>query len=149
MSRSFRRTRLRWRVLADSSGTCCCIVWWRRVDGESWSDTMKRMNLRLAHGQVLFYCQPWSMTFARSQWRYVLHIIDAYPLLWARIMWKYNFHPSCDPESECLPDRAVGRPRQRWDDHIHDLGRNIMEGIDSRLYPGIAVQIMKTSTCYS
>ena len=95
------------------------IIGWRWVDDKLWNETVKRMNLRLTHGQALFYSQPLSMTFARSQWRYVLHIIDAYPLLWARTMCKYNFKPPYDPESEYLPHRTVGRPRQRWDDHVH------------------------------
>ena len=40
------------------------IVGWRRMDDEPWSDTMTCMNLRLAHGQALLDCQPWSMMFA-------------------------------------------------------------------------------------
>ena len=92
---------------------------WRRVDDEPWNETMTRMNLRLEHGQALYYCQPWSMMFARRQWRYVLHIIDAYPLLWARTMCKYNYNPPYDPDSDYLRHRTAGRPRQRWDDNIH------------------------------
>ena len=34
------------------------IIGWRRVDGEDWKDTMKRMKLRLERGQDLYYCQP-------------------------------------------------------------------------------------------
>ena len=94
-------------------------VGWRRVDDEPWNETMTPLNLRLGHGHALYYCQPWSMIFARSQWRYVLHIIDAYPLLWARTMCKYNYNPQYDPESDHLPHRTAGRPRQRWDDNIH------------------------------
>ena len=97
------------------------IVGWRRIDGEAWKETMKRMNNRLEEGQRLFFCEPWSMVLARSQWRYVIHLMDAYPLLWARIMSKYNKYPTDDPACDYLPRRAPGHPRMRWDDHIHSF----------------------------
>ena len=56
----------------------------RRIDGEDWKETMNRMNDRLEQGQRLYFCEPWSMVFARSQWRYIKHLMDAYPLLWTR-----------------------------------------------------------------
>ena len=97
------------------------IVGWRRIDGEEWKDTMKRMNDRLEEAQRLFFCEPWSMIFARSQWRYVKHLMDAYPLLWARIMIKFNKYSTDDPECDFLPYRTPGHPRMRWDDHIHSF----------------------------
>ena len=90
------------------------------------------MNLRLGHGQALFHCKPWSMIFARSQWRYVLHIIGAYPLLWIRTMCKYNYNPSYDPDSDHFLYRTVGRPRQRWDDSIHVVVWKIWEHYHGR-----------------
>ena len=45
--------------------------------------------------------------------------MDAHPLVWARIMCKYNFNPVCDPEASVEPCRSAGQPRLRWDDHIH------------------------------
>ena len=87
-----------------------CIIGWRRVDDERRNDTMKRMNIRMAYGQARLYCHPWSTMLARSQWRYVLHIIDAYPRLWTRTMNKHILNPSYDPESEYLPRRTGGRP---------------------------------------
>ena len=33
------------------------IVGWRRMDDELWNETMTRMNLRIEHGQDLYYCQ--------------------------------------------------------------------------------------------
>ena len=95
------------------------IVGCLRVDDEPWNETMTRMNLRLEHGQALYYYQPWSMIFARSQWRYVLHIIDAYPLLWTCIMCKYNYNLPYDPESDYLLHTTAGHSRQRCDDNIH------------------------------
>ena len=74
------------------------IVGWRRIDGEDWKATMKRMNDRLEQGHNLYVCQPWSMVYARSQWRYIKHMVDAYLLLWALTIckvnnyWKIQFH---------------------------------------------------------
>ena len=95
------------------------IVGWRRIEGEDWRDTMVRMNQRLSRAEQLYFCQPWSISFARNQWKYIFHLIDAYPLLWARIMLKFNFNPVYDPEASAIPYRMPGRPRLRWDDHIH------------------------------
>ena len=97
------------------------IVGWRRIENEDWSISMKRMNDRLDQGQRIFYCEPWSIRFARNQWRYIQHLIKAYPLLWARILFKYNAYTSDDPESDFLPHRSPGHPRMRWDDHIHSF----------------------------
>ena len=80
---------------------------------------MVRMNQRLSRAEQLYFCQPWSISFARNQWKYIFHLIDAYPLLWARIMLKFNFNPVYDPEASAIPYRMFGRPRLRWDDLIH------------------------------
>ena len=76
------------------------IVGWRRIDGEDWKETMKRMNDRLMEAQRLYFCASWSMIFARSQWRYVKHLMDAYLLLWARIMSKLNKYSNDDKEED-------------------------------------------------
>ena len=94
---------------------------WRRIDGEEWKERMKRMNLQLSRGLDLHYCQPWSISFARNQWRYVDHIIDGNLLMWSRVMCKYNFNPIYDLASLVLPRRSVGHPQLRWDDHIHNF----------------------------
>ena len=43
------------------------IIGLRRIDGEEWKETMQRMNLRLSPGLDLYYCKPWSISFARNQ----------------------------------------------------------------------------------
>ena len=90
---------------------------WRRIEGEDWVDTMVRMNQRLSRAEQLYFCQPCSISFVRNQWKYIFHLIDAYPLLWARIMLKFNFNPVNDPEASAIPYRMCGRPRLRWDRH--------------------------------
>ena len=91
---------------------------WRRIEGEEWRATMIRMNGRLARALQLYPCQPWWVRHARNQWRYIHHLIDAYLLLWTRILCKFNAYPVYDPEVSTQPRRNVGHPRLRWDDHI-------------------------------
>ena len=57
------------------------IVGWRRIDSESWHDTMDRMNQRLLHGQSLHACEDWSTLVLRQQWRYTFHLIYSSPNL--------------------------------------------------------------------
>ena len=97
------------------------IVGWRRIDGEEWKETMKRMNLKLSRGLDLYYCQPWSISFARNQWRYGHHIIDGNLLMWSRVMYKYMCYAIYDPASLVLPRRSIGHPRLRWNEHIHNF----------------------------
>ena len=93
----------------------------RRIDGEDWKETMNRMNDRLEQGQRLYCCEPWSMVFARSQWRYIKLLMDAYPLLWTRTICKFNVYTPDDPDCVCLPRRAPGHSRMRWDDRPHPI----------------------------
>ena len=43
------------------------ILSWRRIDGEDWKETMKRMKLQIAHGLNLYYCRPLSISLVRNQ----------------------------------------------------------------------------------
>ena len=95
------------------------IVGWRRIDGEAWEDTMRRMKQRLDNADRLYHCRPWSMSFARSQWRFVDHLLHGDISLWSRILCKYNWSPVYDEYAMATPQRRPGHPRMRWDDHIH------------------------------
>ena len=79
---------------------------------------MIRMNGRLARALQLYPCQPWSIRHAKNQCRYTYNRIDAYPLLWGRIIFKFNVHPVNDPEVGTQSRRNIGHPRLKWDDHI-------------------------------
>ena len=94
------------------------IVDWRRLDEEPWRDTMHKMSERLAAGERLYTCQPWSQAFARAQWRLIGHLVRAPPMLWARAVCKLNYRPVHDPVSAHRPFRTRGRPHMRWDDHV-------------------------------
>ena len=101
------------------------IIGWRRKDGESWHDTMERMNLRLSHGQSLHSCEDWSCLVLRYQWRYVFHLLQSYPSLWARILANHNACPHADPHRAEIPHRRQARPHQRWDDYLQQLCRHL------------------------
>ena len=105
-------------VLAITRKMLRRIVGWRRVEGERWEDTMRRMNHRLAFDEQLYFCQPWSIMFARMQWRYCLRVVRASSLAWQYHLRRHNVIPKIDPASPHLPYRNRGRPLLRWDDHI-------------------------------
>ena len=96
------------------------IIGWRRTEGDSWHDTMQRMNQRLEHAQQLFLCQPWSERYARNQWRYVGHLLKQEVSSWAKVMASVA-SPIHDPFGEYVPHRSQGRPRLRWDNHIQQF----------------------------
>ena len=56
---------------------------------------------------------------ARNQWRYIHHVIAAYPLLWARIICKFNVYNVYGLENSIQPRRNVGHHRLRSDDHVN------------------------------
>ena len=94
------------------------IVGWRRQENEPWEETMRRMNRRLEFGQKLHFSQPWSISYARAQWRYALHVACGSNELWSQRLVQYNCTAKVDPKSPHLPYRTRGHPCMRWDDNI-------------------------------
>lgn len=94
------------------------IVGWRRIPGESWEDTMRRMKLRLEHAQDQHYIDPWSRRWARAQWKYACHLTVSSRYHWARLATIENIVGKFDPCALYVPNRLVGRPRLRWDDTL-------------------------------
>ena len=60
------------------------IVRWRRMDNAYLTMTITPMKDRPDQRQRLLHCEPWSIRFARNQWRYTLSLVDAYSLFWTR-----------------------------------------------------------------
>ena len=79
---------------------------------------MRRMKIRFETRQRLYYCVPWSIIFAKNQWKYINHIIQSHPFAWVRRMAKFNLNSHDDINSDFLSYRIRGRPRIRWDDHV-------------------------------
>lgn len=93
----------------------------RRLHGQSWKSIMSRMTSRLEVGHYLHYCQSWSICFARAQWKYIIHLLEPYTLLWTRQLLKFNFDPQDDQKRPYQSSRRRGYPRRRWDDYIKDF----------------------------
>ena len=113
------------------------IIGWRRIENEDWSMSMKRMKDRLDQGHRLLYCEPWSIGFARNQLRYIQQLMEAHPLLWARVMLKLNSYPSDDPESDFLHYRFPEHLQMRWHDHIHPFCHKVWTRFRRRYWSDI------------
>ena len=91
------------------------IIGWRRIEGEAWDETMRRMRDRSDHAHQLYPWQIWSYRFFRDQWRFAVHCMKK-PI--SRWILCYNSIPLSDVRGEYIPHRDVGRPRIKWDDHL-------------------------------
>ena len=80
---------------------------------------MRRMKDRLHRAEHLYHYRPWSECYARSQWRFVEHILHGDISLWSRVLCKFNWAPHYDSTIPHVPQRHPGRPRRKWDDYIH------------------------------
>ena len=94
------------------------IVGWRRVEGESWRETMERMNERVLVGFTHYYCNAWSMIRARNLWRYAIHVASSSHISFPQKVAHLSQNAIDDPASLYAPHRSRGRPRQRWDDSV-------------------------------
>lgn len=97
------------------------IIGWRRIENESWRDTMKRMNDRLEAAQSRYYCIPWSEKFARAQWKFAIHLQSICEEAWASKMRTFSYPQIHDVAAEYLPNRELGRPCMRWDDYLKNF----------------------------
>ena len=99
------------------------IVGWIRHDGEDWSDTMSRMNRRIAFAMTIWECKPWSWQIFSKQFRVATKIFDQQSS-WAAATstwtptneWQQNFSTE--------PKRRQGRPSKRWDDNLEKFAMN-------------------------
>ena len=96
------------------------IVGWRRISGEDWAETMRRMNARVAAALVQFPMKTWTETIFRHRWRYAAHMVLNAKMKWPRLLAKWI--PLSDNYPDKQPYRPPGRPYLRWDDCLHDFG---------------------------
>ena len=94
------------------------IIGWRRIKGEAWDETMRRMRDRLESARGLYAWHSWSYRFFRDQWRFAIHLTKERASTTAKWMLTYNSSPKSDDEGIYIPHRDVGRPRTKWDDHL-------------------------------
>jgi hypothetical protein len=113
------------------------IVGWIRHDGEDWSDTMSRMNRRIAFAMTIWECKPWSWQIFSKQFRVATKIFDqqnswaAATSTWTPTNeWQQNFSTE--------PKRRQGRPSKRWDDNLEKFAMNYFRmswGTAARIRP--------------
>lgn len=83
------------------------IVGWRRVEGEPWDDTMRRMRHRLQNARNLYDWKNWSHRFARDQWRFAAHLTNITSQMMPSML-QYTCSAKNDPEGLYIPSRFVG-----------------------------------------
>ena len=66
------------------------IIGWRRVDGEGWDETMRRMRDRMDDAHQLYQWSTWSYRFFRDQWRFAVHCVKIPISQWLLV---YNSKP--------------------------------------------------------
>ena len=89
------------------------IVGWRRVDGEDWADTMRRMRGKIERADELHKTLPWIEEISKQQWRHAAHLATS-KCSWPRALTRWT--PS--------GTRSRGHPRLRWDDPINEFCRS-------------------------
>ena len=99
------------------------IIGWRRIQSETWEDTMSRMKRRIQQTELLYKCKTWSTQYAKLQWRYVNHIMNTHPSNWIKRLCDYTKNLQQDPFSPISPMRRRGHPRCKWDDYIFQFCR--------------------------
>ena len=100
------------------------------------------MKIRVEYGDALYHCRPWSHVFAKNQWNYIRHIIDAKPELWSKRLVKYNITLKSNIHEKILPFRIRDRSRIRWDNYVADSCRLTWLEFDHMHWPDILMVIV-------
>ena len=86
------------------------IVGWYRVEGEAWSDIMRRMKSRVQSALPQWPVPPWSEVYRSTQHSFGSRIVkqNAWPLFAA------SWDPTRHNNFATQPKRKPGRPPKRW-----------------------------------
>ncbi|CAE7565538.1 unnamed protein product [Symbiodinium natans] len=91
------------------------IVGWRRVDGEPWSDTMTRMNQRVASALQQHPVTAWDQQLLSRQYNFAATVTRSQ---WPSLVCKWDPRTRWSANTTTRPTRIVGRPRAKWDDRL-------------------------------
>ena len=89
------------------------MVGWSRIDGEYWSDTMRRMREKVQGALRLHHVEDWSRQFLRRQFRMICRL-QKQDNEWAMQVSRWS-----PAETNSAAHRARGRPLARWDDRLN------------------------------
>ena len=98
------------------------IVGWRRLEGEPWPDTMRRMRDRVSNLMQQTNLRPWEYLATETKWKLALRIACHPETRWARQHADATCQPPLDHAAECQAIR--GRPRTQWHDNIAQFLRH-------------------------
>ena len=94
------------------------VTGWVRVQDESWAESMRRVNARVAEALRLFPVKPWTEQLACRKilagWSFGQCESCSWPA--KAIRWNTQF----DNETY----RLLGRPRQKWDDDLEKFAKS-------------------------
>ena len=111
------------------------IVGWVRMDGEEWSETMRRMRTKVESALRLYPIESWSEQLLRRQFRMVCRMARR-PNEWAMCVSCWN--PACANEGA---GRARQRPATRWEDRLNAFARarlNVSSWQEACLHPSFS-----------
>ena len=95
------------------------IVGWVRLNGEDWSDTMRRMNHRLSVALELFPIPPWTEQLAKRQFLFASKIASKQS--WSSIAGHWTCTTGWQANFDKMPSRKRGRPLVKWDDKLSKI----------------------------
>ena len=95
------------------------IVGWVRLNGEDWSDTMRRMNHRLSVALELFPIPPWTEQLAKRQFLFAAKIASEQS--WSSIAGHWTCATGWQANFDNMPSRKRGRPLVKWDDKLSKI----------------------------
>ena len=95
------------------------IVGWVRVNGEDWSETMRRMNHRLSVALELFPIPTWTEQLAKRQFQFAAKIASEQS--WSSIAGHWICTTGWQANFDNMPSRKRGRPLVKWDDKLSHL----------------------------
>ena len=88
------------------------IVGWVRVNGEDWSETMRRMNHRLSVALELFPLPPWTEQLAKRQFQFAAKVASEQS--WSSVVGHWTCTAGWQANFDSMPSRKRGRPLVKW-----------------------------------
>ena len=95
------------------------IVGWVRVNGEDWSETMRRMNHRLSVVLELFPIPPWTEQLAKRQFQFAAKVASEQS--WSSVVGHWTCTAGWQANFDSMPSRKRGRPLVKWDDKLSNI----------------------------
>ena len=93
------------------------------IEEEDWIDYIKRSTVDALDKMERAKIRCWNRTHKKMKWKLALRIATSPSERWLKKAAEWNPELS----SRCRTNRAIGRPRKRWEDDINDFLKQILE----------------------